>query len=86
MLFLNQAHRAQGPTPIIGLIFTSFFGLGLFLISVYPTSDQRSRPSPWAISWPSRPADTLQLADHRRSSRLPILLVKVEGPDGRLLR
>jgi manganese/iron transport system permease protein len=46
---------------IIGLIFTSFFGLGLFMVSLSPCRS-RCRPSPWATSWPSRPGDTLQLA------------------------
>ena len=37
MLFLSGRSGLKGDT-IIGLIFTSFFGLGLFLISIYPTS------------------------------------------------
>jgi manganese/iron transport system permease protein len=37
MLFLNQRTKLK-EDAIIGLIFTSFFGLGLFMISVSPTS------------------------------------------------
>jgi manganese/iron transport system permease protein len=37
MLFLNQRSGLKEDT-IIGLIFTSFFGLGLFMVSISPTS------------------------------------------------
>ena len=37
MLFLNQRTRLKEDT-IIGLIFSSFFGLGLFMVSISPTS------------------------------------------------
>lgn len=37
MLFLNQKTRLK-EDAIIGLIFTSFFGLGLFMVSLSPTS------------------------------------------------
>ncbi|RMX02603.1 metal ABC transporter permease [Corticibacter populi] len=37
MVFLNQRTRLK-EDAIIGLIFTSFFGLGLFMISLSPTS------------------------------------------------
>lgn len=37
MLFLNQRTRLREDT-IIGLIFSSFFGLGLFMVSLSPTS------------------------------------------------
>ncbi|MFK7901872.1 MAG: metal ABC transporter permease [Nitratireductor sp.] len=37
MLFLNQRTKLREDT-IIGIIFTSFFGLGLFLISISPAS------------------------------------------------
>ncbi len=37
MLFLTNRTGLKTDT-VIGLIFTSFFGLGLFLISIYPTS------------------------------------------------
>ena len=37
MLFLNQRTRLR-EDAIIGLIFTSFFGLGLFMVSLNPTS------------------------------------------------
>ena len=37
MLFLNQRSRLK-EDAIIGLIFSSFFGLGLFMVSLNPTS------------------------------------------------
>ena len=37
MLFLNQRRRLK-EDAIIGLIFSSFFGLGLFMVSLNPTS------------------------------------------------
>jgi len=37
MLFLNQRTKLREDT-IIGLIFSSFFGLGLFMVSLNPTS------------------------------------------------
>ncbi|BAS00821.1 manganese ABC transporter [Blastochloris viridis] len=37
MLFLSQRTRLKEDT-VIGLIFTSFFGLGLFMVSLSPTS------------------------------------------------
>jgi manganese/iron transport system permease protein len=37
MLFLNQRTNLK-EDAIIGLIFTSFFGLGLFMVSISPTS------------------------------------------------
>ncbi|HQZ12511.1 MAG TPA: metal ABC transporter permease [Devosia sp.] len=37
MLFLNQRTKLK-EDAIIGLIFTSFFGLGLFMVSVSPTA------------------------------------------------
>ncbi|MET3790875.1 metal ABC transporter permease [Aquamicrobium terrae] len=37
MLFLNQRTRLK-EDAIIGLIFSSFFGLGLFMVSISPTS------------------------------------------------
>jgi manganese/iron transport system permease protein len=37
MLFLNQRTKLR-EDAVIGLIFTSFFGLGLFMISLSPTS------------------------------------------------
>ncbi|WP_318481222.1 metal ABC transporter permease [Photobacterium leiognathi] len=37
MLFLSQQSKLK-EDAIIGLIFTSFFGLGLFLVSLFPTS------------------------------------------------
>ncbi|MDQ3559422.1 MAG: metal ABC transporter permease [Pseudomonadota bacterium] len=37
MLFLNQRTKLK-EDAIIGLIFTSFFGLGLFMVSLWPTS------------------------------------------------
>ena len=60
MLFLNQRTGLKEDT-IIGIIFTSFFGLGLFMISISPTPvDVKTiiLGNILAIS----PADTLQLA------------------------
>jgi manganese/iron transport system permease protein len=60
MLFLNQRTGLKEDT-IIGIIFTSFFGLGLFMISVSPTPvDVKTiiMGNILAIS----PADTVQLA------------------------
>ena len=60
MLFLNQRTGLKEDT-VIGIIFTSFFGLGLFMISVSPTpinlTEQLCKRG-FAIS----PSDTLQLA------------------------
>jgi manganese/iron transport system permease protein len=59
MLYLNQRTRLK-EDAIIGLIFTSFFGLGLFMVSLSPTSvDIRTivLGNVLAIT----PADTLQL-------------------------
>jgi manganese/iron transport system permease protein len=60
MLFLNQRTGLKEDT-IIGLIFTSFFGLGLFMVSVSPVPINVQTivmGNILAIS----PADTLQLA------------------------
>lgn len=60
MLFLNQRSRLKEDT-IIGLIFTSFFGLGLFMVSLSPTSvsvQTITMGNILAIT----PSDTLQLA------------------------
>ena len=60
MLFLNQKTRLK-EDAIIGLIFTSFFGLGLFMVSLSPTSvDIQTivQGNILAIT----PEDTLQLA------------------------
>jgi manganese/iron transport system permease protein len=60
MLFLNQRTGLKEDT-VIGIIFTSFFGLGLFMISVSPVPvDVKTiiMGNILAIS----PADTLQLA------------------------
>ncbi|MCU0902905.1 MAG: metal ABC transporter permease [Tabrizicola sp.] len=59
MLFLTNRTGLKSDT-VIGLIFTSFFGLGLFLISIYPTSvsiQTITMGNILAIS----PGDTLQL-------------------------
>jgi len=59
MLFLANRTGLKTDT-VIGLIFTSFFGLGLFLISIYPTSvsiQTITMGNILAIS----PGDTLQL-------------------------
>ncbi|WP_340109911.1 metal ABC transporter permease [Pikeienuella sp. HZG-20] len=60
MLFLNQRTGLKEDT-IIGLIFTSFFGLGLFMVSLSPASVNIQTiimGNVLAIT----PADTLQLA------------------------
>jgi manganese/iron transport system permease protein len=59
MLFLTSRSGLKTDT-VIGLIFTGFFGLGLFLISIYPTSvsiQTITMGNVLAIS----PGDTLQL-------------------------
>ena len=59
MLFLNQRTKLK-EDAIIGLIFTSFFGLGLFMVSVSPTSVDIQTivlGNVLAVT----PADTLQL-------------------------
>lgn len=59
MLFLNQRSKLK-EDAIIGLIFTSFFGLGLFMVSLSPTSVNIQTivmGNILAIT----PADTLQL-------------------------
>ncbi|MBX3569901.1 MAG: iron/manganese ABC transporter permease subunit SitC [Rhizobiaceae bacterium] len=73
MLFLNQRTRLK-EDAIIGLIFSSFFGLGLFMVSLSPTSVNIQTivlGNILAIT----PADTLQLAIIGFVS-LAILLVK----------
>lgn len=60
MLFLNQRTGLKEDT-IIGLIFTSFFGLGLFMVSLSPTSvsvQTITMGNILAIT----PSDTVQLA------------------------
>ena len=60
MLFLQERSGLKEDT-IIGLIFTSFFGLGLFMVSISPTSidvQTITLGNILAIS----PGDTLQLA------------------------
>lgn len=73
MLLLNQRTRLKEDT-IIGLIFSSFFGLGLFMVSLSPTSVNIQTiilGNVLAIT----PEDTLQLALIGFVS-LAILLVK----------
>jgi manganese/iron transport system permease protein len=73
MLFLNQRTRLK-EDAIIGLIFTSFFGLGLFMVSLSPTSVNIQTivlGNILAIT----PTDTLQLAIIGAVS-LAVLLVK----------
>jgi manganese/iron transport system permease protein len=73
MLFLNQRTRLK-EDAIIGLIFSSFFGLGLFMVSLSPTSVNVQTivlGNILAIT----PEDTLQLAIIGFVS-LAILLVK----------
>ncbi|MGX9180605.1 iron/manganese ABC transporter permease subunit SitC [Mesorhizobium sp. BHbdii] len=73
MLFLNQRTKLK-EDAIIGLIFSSFFGLGLFMVSLSPTSVNIQTivlGNILAIT----PEDTLQLAIIGFAS-LAILLVK----------
>ena len=59
MLFLSSRSGLKTDT-VIGLIFTAFFGLGLFLVSIFPTSvslQSITMGNILAIS----PGDTLQL-------------------------
>jgi manganese/iron transport system permease protein len=73
MLFLNQRTKLR-EDAIIGLIFSSFFGLGLFMVSLSPTSVNIQTivlGNVLAIT----PEDTLQLAVIGFVS-LAILLVK----------
>jgi manganese/iron transport system permease protein len=77
MLFLNQRTKLK-EDAIIGLIFSSFFALGLFMASLSPTSVNIQTivlGNILAIS----PEDTLQLAIIGVVS-LAILLAEVEGP------
>ncbi|MFG1172883.1 metal ABC transporter permease [Erwiniaceae bacterium CAU 1747] len=73
MLFLNQRTRLK-EDAIIGLIFSSFFGLGLFMVSLNPTSVSVQTiimGNILAIA----PGDILQLATIGITS-LAILLIK----------
>jgi manganese/iron transport system permease protein len=83
MLFLSQRTGLK-QDAIIGLIFTSFFGLGLFMVSVSPTPVDVQTivlGNILAIT----PADTLQLAHHRLClAGCPALAL--ERPDGGVLR
>jgi len=73
MLFLNQRTKLR-EDAIIGLIFTSFFGLGLFMISLSPAS-VNVQPIVLGNILAVTPADTLQLVIIGGVS-LAILLVK----------
>ena len=73
MLFLNQRTKLR-EDAIIGLIFTSFFGLGLFMISLSPASVNVQTIVLGNILAVS-PADTLQLVIIGGVS-LAVLLVK----------
>ena len=73
MLFLNQRTKLK-EDAIIGLIFTSFFGLGLFMVSVSPTSVDIQTIVLGNILAVT-PADTLQLVVIAAVS-LTILLAK----------
>jgi manganese/iron transport system permease protein len=73
MLFLNQRTKLK-EDAIIGLIFSSFFGLGLFMVSLWPTSVNIQTivlGNILAIT----PEDTLQLAIIGFVS-LAVLLIK----------
>src|SRR5919112_3691435 len=73
MLFLNQRTKLK-EDAIIGLIFTSFFGLGLFMVSLSPTSVDVQTIILGNILAVT-PADTLQLVIISGVS-LAILLMK----------
>jgi manganese/iron transport system permease protein len=73
MLFLNQRTKLK-EDAIIGLIFSSFFGLGLFMVSLSPTS-VNIRTIVLGNILAITPEDTLQLAIIGFVS-LSILLVK----------
>ena len=73
MLFLNQRTKLK-EDAIIGLIFTSFFGLGLFMVSLSPTSVNIQTIVLGNILAVT-PADTLQLVLIAGVS-LVVLLVK----------
>ena len=73
MLFLNQRTKLK-EDAIIGLIFTSFFGLGLFMVSISPTSVDIQTIVLGNILAVT-PADTLQLVVIALVS-LTILLAK----------
>jgi len=59
MLFLSSRSGLKTDT-VIGLIFTAFFGLGLFMISIYPTSVSLQTITMGNIL-AITPGDTLQL-------------------------
>jgi manganese/iron transport system permease protein len=73
MLFLSQRTKLK-EDAIIGLIFTSFFGLGLFMVSVSPTSVDIQRIVLGNILAVT-PTDTLQLVVIAAVS-LTVLLAK----------
>jgi manganese/iron transport system permease protein len=73
MLFLNERTRLK-EDAIIGLIFTSFFGLGLFMVSLSPTS-VNIQTIVLGNVLTITPEDTLQLAIIGFVS-LAVLLVK----------
>jgi hypothetical protein len=84
MLFLNQRTKLK-EDAIIGLIFTSFFGLGLFMISLSPASVNIQTivlGNILAIT----PGGHAATRHHRRRQRWRSWLAQVEGPDGRVLR
>lgn len=60
MLFLSARSRLK-EDAIIGLIFTSFFGLGLFMVSISPTSVD-VKTITFGNILAITPSDTLQLA------------------------
>jgi manganese/iron transport system permease protein len=73
MLFLNQRTKLK-EDAIIGLIFSSFFGLGLFMVSLWPTSVNIQTIVLGTIL-AITPEDTLQLAIIGFVS-LAVLLIK----------
>jgi manganese/iron transport system permease protein len=73
MLFLNQRTKLR-EDAIIGMIFTSFFALGLFMVSLNPTPINVQTivlGNMLAIT-----PDDLAAADHHRRSSLTVLALK----------
>jgi ABC-type Mn2+/Zn2+ transport system permease subunit len=83
MLFLNQRTKLR-EDAIIGLIFTSFFALGLFMVSLNPTSVdvQTIVLGNMLADHARRPAAVV----HHRRGVADGAGAEVEGPDGNLLR
>ncbi len=81
MLFLNQRTKLK-EDAIIGLIFSSFFGLGLFMISL---ADGSQRSNHRSGQYPRHhPGGYIAVGDYRL--RFPVAAsFEVERPDGGVL-